>query len=409
MVCIQGYSGVAIVNIGMVINQVLAVVSSIVVGVAVARHLGSLEFYELAKLTSYFMLISVFFRFGFEYRVLESFKLKAQFTVVGLPRIFLVVSFILCGAALGSLAIFGPSLLTFGLAVIPCALMPVLNTTFAVNKRSNTVSMLSIPLTILFAFARVASIKMGYALDIFLSIFVIEIVVSCLLMTSATCLFEQGKKLSIVTTSGLSKLLWPAAVTILSLLGLKAPLLLGEYMLAEHELGGFALSLRVLESIIIITGALTTSRFFKFSKLLDGKLDMALIRETRIISLGLFFCLVGICLLPMSIYLLVVGTEYEMAITNIKILAVVLPVCFCWNMADKVMIVKDIRLVVFRQVVLFTMITVLYLIAEEMAISSSIVLCFLLIGAYLFSYIFLDFLIPALWRSRDYKIKSYFP
>ena len=111
----------------------------------------------------------------------------------------------------------------------------------------------------------------------------------------------------------------------------------------------------------------------------------------------------------MSIYLLVVGTEYEMAITNIKILAVVLPVCFCWNMADKVMIVKDIRLVVFRQVVLFTMITVLYLIAEEMAISSSIVLCFLLIGAYLFSYIFLDFLIPALWRSRDYKIKSYFP
>lgn len=399
----------AIVNVGMVVNQALAVVSSIVVGVAVARHLGSLEFYELAKLTSYFMLVSVFVRFGFEYRVLEIFKLKDQSKPVGLPRIFLVVSFILCAVALGCLAFTGPSLLTFGLAVIPCALIPVLNTTFAVNKRSNTISMITIPLTILFAFARVASIKMGYALDIFLSIFVIEMLVSSLLMTLATYLFDQGKELSIVTVSGFSNIFWPAAVTIMSLLALKAPLLMGEYIIAEHELGGFALSLRVLESIIIIIGALTTSRFFKFRKLLDGNLDMALIRETRVISLGLFFCLVGIFLLPMSIYLLVVGTEYELAITNIKILALVLPVYFCWNMADKVLIVKDIRLVFFRQVVLFTMIAVLYLIAKGMVISSSIVLCFLLIGAYLFSYIFLDFLIPTLWCARNYKIKSYFP
>lgn len=406
---IKGASGLAIVNVGMVVNQSLAVASSIVVGVAVARHLGSIEFYELAKLTSYFMLVSVFFRFGFEYRVLEFLKLKEQSAPVGLPRISLVVSFVLCGAALGCLAVFGPSLLTFALAVIPCAFIPVLNTTFAVNKRSNTISMFTIPLTIFFAFARVASIKLGYAMDVFLSIFIIEILVSCLLMTSATYLFDRGKELSIVAVSGLSNLFWPASVTIMSLLALKVPLLLGEYIIAEHELGGFALSLRVLESIIIIIGALTTSRFFKFRELLDGNLDMALIQETRIISLGLFCCLGGVFLLPTPIYLLAIGTEYELAITNIKILAVILPVYFCWNMADKVLIVKDIRLVVFRQVVLFTMIAVLYLIAKGMALSSSIVFCFLLIGAYLFSYIFLDFLIPTLWRARDYKIKSYFP
>ena len=392
-------------NIGMVINQLIVLVNSIFIGIAVARHLGSVEFYELAKITSFFMLASVLFRFGFEYRVLAYFKSDEYSKFISLPKKILLSSFFLSSLCLCSLVMFGPSMLVFALAVLPCALIPVLNTAFAVNKKSNTSAMFCIPLTITAAAARIIAIKMGYGLNVFLSLFVAEIVLSCILMIIATYIVEKRQELSVVTLPNISILFWPAVLTFLSLLSLKIPLFLGEYILVESELGSYAIALRVFESIIIIVSTLTTSRFFKFTGILDNKPDFFFVREARVISLALLIIYFLVLLIPLSVYFLVLGTQYEAAINSIKVLAIILPFQFTWNMADKVLLTSNIKLVVLRQVVLVITISILFFTLGLLVSLNSFFLCIILVFAYLFSYILLDFLLPQLWPTRNFKLK----
>jgi O-antigen/teichoic acid export membrane protein len=394
----------AIVNIGLVVHRVFSVINSVVIGVAVARHLGPIEFYELAKVTSIFMLATALLRFGYEYRVLATFKNKPKLTYIALNKALLIIMFMLSTIALGVIYISGPSLWAFGFSALPCAMIPVLDTTFAVNKRSNISATLGILITILFAVTRLVSIEKGFDINVFLSIFLAEIVVSCYFMVPLLFLLNKGKQLLVVSMPNISELFWPATITILSLFTLKLPLFLSEYILEESQLGSFALSLRVFESIIIVIAAATTSRFYKYTKIFDLMPEPGVLREGRVISLALLFVCVGFLVLPNSIYLLVVGQQYELAITNIKILLFIMPLYFFWNMADKVLLTISIQLVALRQAVLALVIATLYIIMGLFFDASGSFLCVLIMAAYIFSYVLLDYLVPRLKPLRVFKL-----